>query len=212
MLDSMITNPSPTRAEASDVANAVFDGTDCVMLSGETAKGKYPLLAVRVVSVELFFGCLNCMQMMGMIVREAEDNVDHVETFNAIRNSVPKPIGISEAISSSAVKTALDLKASLLVVLTESGATGRFVAKYRPNVPVLCITSSEQTARQALLSRGLMPLLVGSMTGSDSLITRVMNVAKKLGMCSKGDIVVATVGSLEGKPGTTSQLKVLTVL
>lgn len=150
--------------------------------------------------------------MMSMIVREAEGNIDYLATFNAIRSWAPDTISIGESISSSAVKSAFDLKASLLVVLTESGTTARQVSKYRPHVPVLCITANEQTARQALLSRGLLPLLVGSMIGSDSLIGRVVGVAKKLGMCQKGDIVVATVGTMEGKPGTTSQVKVVNVL
>eukprot|EP00475_Leptophrys_vorax_P019051 TRINITY_DN2602_c0_g1_i1.p1 TRINITY_DN2602_c0_g1~~TRINITY_DN2602_c0_g1_i1.p1 ORF type:complete len:550 (-),score=161.80 TRINITY_DN2602_c0_g1_i1:41-1564(-) len=197
MLDSMITNPNPTRAEATDVANAVFDGSDCVMLSGETAKGAYPIKAV---------------QMMAEICRETEANIDYISTFQSIREmNQLADVSIAEAIASSAVKTAIDLKAALLIVLTETGSTARFVAKYRPAAPILCITASEQVARQTLASRGLLPLLVGSMRGADSLIARAIEVAKKLGMCKVKDVVVATTGAKEGVQGLTNNLKVLTV-
>lgn len=197
MLDSMISNPNPTRAEATDVANAVFDGSDCVMLSGETAKGAYPVEAVK---------------MMGEICREAEVNIDYLSTFQSIREeNFFNKVSISEAIASSAVKTAIDLKAALVIVLTETGSTARFVAKYRPKAPILCLTADEQVARQALASRGVLPLLVGSMKGADSLIARAVEVAKNLGMCDIGDVVVATTGAKEGVAGMTNNLKVLTV-
>jgi len=196
MLESMVKNPSPTRAEASDVANAVFDGTDCVMLSGETAKGDYPIEAVKI---------------MSEICLEAEANIDYQATFNALRSTITSPISIAEAIASSAVKTAYDLNAALLIVLTESGGTARFVAKYRPQCPILCLTPSEQGARQLLVSRGVLPLLVVSTVGTDSLIARAIAIGKKLGMCKVGDVVVATAGTREGVVGTTNNLKVVTV-
>jgi pyruvate kinase len=197
MLESMIQNPNPTRAEATDVANAVFDGTDCVMLSGETAKGAYPVKAVK---------------MMAEICREAESNIDYQSTFQIIREmNLFGDISIAEAIASSAVKTAIDCKAALLIVLTETGRTARYVAKYRPAAPILCITADEQVARQAIASRGILPLLVGSMKGADSLIARAIEVAKRIGMCKVGDVVVATTGSKEGVSGLTNNLKVLTV-
>jgi pyruvate kinase len=196
MLESMIKNPSPTRAEASDVANAVFDGTDCVMLSGETAKGDYPIEAV---------------QIMAEICRESESNIDYLATFNSLRANITANVSITEAIASSAVKTAFDLKAALLIVLSESGGTARLVAKYRPKCPVLCMTASDQAARQLLTSRGVLPLLVVSTRGTDSLIARAITIAKKLGMCKIGDVVVATAGTREGITGTTNNLKVVTV-
>lgn len=197
MLESMVSNPSPTRAEASDVANAVFDGSDCVMLSGETAKGDYPVEAVTI---------------MAGICREAEDNIDYLKAFHAIRDSLSYiSLSISEAVASSAVKAAFDLNASLVIVFTETGNTARFVAKYRPRCPILCITSDEQVARQSLTSRGLLPLLVGSTRGQDSLVYRAVQVAKKLKMCKMGDIVVATGGAKEGVAGLTNNLKVLMV-
>lgn len=166
MLESMTVNPSPTRAEASDVANAVFDGTDCVMLSGETAKGAYPVEAVRV---------------MASICREAEANVNYTamsQLLRAAQKLRSQPVSVPEAIAAAAVRASFDLRASLILVLTESGTTARLVAKYRPRAPILCITSSEQVARQALVSRGLFPFLVGSMTGTDSLVSRVLTAAQ----------------------------------
>lgn len=194
MLESMVKNPSPTRAEASDVANAVLDGTDCVMLSGETAKGLYPVPAV---------------QMMADICREAESAFNHRTAAEMLRSRAP--VSIVEAIASSAVKATHDLHASALIVLTETGNTARLVAKYRAKCPVLTITSNEQTARQALVCRGLFPLLVGSMSGSDSLINRVLGAAKKLGMCRVGDLVVVTSGSREATPGTTNDLRIIQI-
>jgi pyruvate kinase len=197
MLESMIQNPNPTRAEATDVANAVFDGTDCVMLSGETAKGAYPVKAVK---------------MMAEICREAESNIDYQSTFQIIREMNQfGDISIAEAIASSAVKTAIDCKASLLIVLTETGRTARYVAKYRPAAPILCITASDQVARQAIASRGILPLLVGSMKGADSLVARAIEVGKRLAMCKVGDVVIAITGAKEGVAGLTNNLKVLTV-
>ena len=198
MLDSMINNPRPTRAETSDVANAVFDGTDCVMLSGETAKGKYPIQSI---------------EMMVAICREAEKVVDHTQTFAALRAHAKK-LGkdyIEEAIASSAVKTAFDLKASLVLCLTESGRTARLVSKYRPSVPVLCATCDEQVARQCLVLRGCYPMVVGSMVGSASLIARCLATAKVNGLCKTGDVCVVIRGIQEGISGGTNVLRVLQI-
>eukprot|EP01083_Nonionella_stella_P304695 1059942_1 len=183
MLESMCENPSPTRAEASDVANAVFDGTDCVMLSGETAKGKYPTKAVR---------------MMADICREAERSINYTATFRSIHErSLGAQDGFSvvEGIAAAAVKASFDLKAALVIVLSASGTTGRLVSKYRPSAPILMLTEDEQVARQGLVSRGTVPLLVGCMTGGKSLVTRAIQVAKQLGMCHVGDVAVIVAGS-----------------
>jgi len=197
MLESMIKNPSPTRAEATDVANAVLDGTDCVMLSGETAKGAYPIQAV---------------QTMADICREAEANINHQATFNMIREHIKGNIvSVVEAIASSAVRATFDLNATMIICLTETGHTARLVAKYRPRAPIVTVTSNEQTARQCLVSRGLFPLLVGSMVGSDSLINRVLIAAQRLGMCKVGDMVVVTSGSREATSGTTNDVKIIQV-
>jgi pyruvate kinase len=136
MLESMITNPRPTRAECSDVANAVLDGTDCVMLSGETANGDYPEEAVLI---------------MARICCEAEAAVNHDNLYQAVRNSTLHKFGFlntSESIASSAVKTAIDVRAKGIIVCSETGNTGRQVAKFRPGMPVIVLTTSSATARQ----------------------------------------------------------------
>jgi pyruvate kinase len=150
--------------------------------------------------------------MMAEICREAESNIDYQSTFQIIREMNQfGDISIAEAIASSAVKTAIDCKASLLIVLTETGRTARYVAKYRPAAPILCITASDQVARQAIASRGILPLLVGSMKGADSLVARAIEVGKRLAMCKVGDVVIAITGAKEGVAGLTNNLKVLTV-
>merc|ERR1719183_920004 len=198
MLDSMISNPRPTRAETSDVANAVFDGTDCVMLSGETAKGKYPIQSI---------------EMMVSICREAEKVLDHTQTFAALRAHAKQlgPDQINEAIASSAVKTAFDLHASLVLCLTESGRTARLVSKYKPRMPVLCATCDDQVARQCLVLRGCYPMVVGSMVGSASLIARCLATAKVNGLCKPGDVCVVISGIQEGMSGGTNVLRVLQI-
>ena len=198
MLDSMINNPRPTRAETSDVSNAVFDGTDCVMLSGETAKGKYPIQSI---------------ETMVAICREAEKVLDHTQTFAALRAHA-KQLGadqINEAIASSAVKTAFDLRASLVLCLTETGRTARLVSKYRPRMPVLCATCDDQVARQCLVLRGCYPMVVGSMVGSASLIARCLATAKVNGLCKTGDVCVVISGIQEGLSGGTNVLRVLQI-
>lgn len=195
MLESMTKNPRPTRAEATDVANAVLDGTDCVMLSGETAAGAYPLQAV---------------QVMTKICREAEASIDYYSLFKAIMKRTPLPMTPLESLASSAVRTAHKVQASLIVVLTRGGATARLVAKYRPTVPILTVVvpvlttdnltwqcSSEAPARQCLTSRGLVPILAeGSARASDSdttdeILNAALDYAKEMRYCRAGDCVVA---------------------
>lgn len=195
MLDSMIKNPRPTRAETTDVANAVFDGSDCVMLSGETAKGAYPVEAVNT---------------MAHICREAEEMLDYRYVFQSLRNHHrDAPMGVTETITSSAVKTAYDLKAALIVCLTETGNTARLLCKYRPVSPVICVSSNESTARQLLVYRGAFPMVVGSMVGTESLIARVLNRSKAAGFLKKGDFVVLVSGMREGVAGGANILRVI---
>lgn len=197
MLDSMIKNPSPTRAEVSDVANAVIDGSDCVMLSGETAKGSYPTLAVK---------------MMADICREAEDNIDFAHVNAQINNRLKgPPSDITEAIASSAVLTAFNVSATAIVVMSESGRSARMVSKFRPSARIICVTVSEICARQALAEWGVYPILVGSMFGTESLISRVIVAIKKIGMCSVGDMVVVVSGTIEGVSGATDQIQIVKV-
>ena len=135
----MIKNPRPTRAEASDVANAVLDGTDCVMLSGETANGDYPFNAVNI---------------MAKVCVEAERMLDYKRLFNDLRLFSPGPLVTAEAIAAAAVSTVLDLNIDLVIVITDTGKIARFVAKYRPPVPILCCSMSMPVVRQLNASRG----------------------------------------------------------
>lgn len=195
MLDSMIKNPRPTRAESTDVANAVFDGSDCVMLSGETAKGLYPTESVTT---------------MVRICREAEKVLDYRSVFQQLRmHHRTQDMSVTETITSSAVKTAYDLVAAIILCLTETGNTAKLVCKYRPPCPVICVTSNESTARQMLLYRGSFPFVVGSMVGTESLIARVLNRCTKAGLCSKGDLIVLVSGMREGVSGGTNILRVI---
>lgn len=195
MLDSMIKNPRPTRAESTDVANAVFDGSDCVMLSGETAKGLYPRESVTT---------------MVRICREAERVLDYRSVFQQLRSHHrTQDMSVTETITSSAVKTAYDLQATIILCLTETGNTAQMVCKYRPPCPVICVTSNESTARQLLLFRGAFPFVVGSMVGTESLIARVLNRCTKANLCAKGDLIVLVSGMREGVSGGTNILRVI---
>jgi len=199
MLESMIQNPRPTRAEATDVANAVLDGSDCVMLSGETASGNFPMEAV---------------EYMDSICKEAEtveSAGDYPSLFEALKQESSQP-KVPEVVCSYAVRAANDLAASVIVVLTESGQTARLVAKYRPRVPVICVTSSVDTANFMLLSRACLPMVVPSMLGSDQLISSAMEYAKKIGLSKPGNLAVVIQGTLEGNPGNSNTLKVLPIL
>jgi len=199
MLESMIQNPRPTRAEATDVANAVLDGSDCVMLSGETASGNFPFEAVG---------------YMDSICKEAEavEAVgDYPSLFEALKQ-YNQESEVPEVVCSYAVRAANDLSASVIITLTESGGTSRLIAKYRPRVPIICVTSSQETANFLLLSRATLPIVVPSMLGSDHLINEAMDYAKKLGISKPGSLAVIVQGTLEGNPGNSNLMKVLPIL
>ncbi|KAE9076473.1 Pyruvate kinase [Phytophthora fragariae] len=200
MLESMIKAPRPTRAECTDVANAVLDGTDAVMLSGETANGDYPTEAVS---------------MMSKICVQAEGAIHYNELYQALHNSVLDTYGqmdTQEAITSSAVKTAIDINAKMIVVLTESGNTARLVSKFRPSMPVLVLTALGGTARQAEgFYKGVTARCMGSMIGTDSILFRATDLGKQFGWVKSGDNVVALHGMVEARSGSTNMLKVLTV-
>ncbi|KAN0014439.1 hypothetical protein ACTFIV_003386 [Dictyostelium citrinum] len=199
MLESMIKNPRPTRAEATDVANAVLDGSDCVMLSGETASGDYPYEAVDI---------------MAKICREAElveSSTDYQTLFAALKLSSAKPVTIAETVASYAVATAIDLKADLIITLTETGLTARLVSKYRPSIPIIAVTSWPYTVKHLLATRGAIPFLVESLVGTDKLVESCLEYAMKHNLCRKGSRVVIVSGVMEGVPGKTNSLRVLTV-
>ncbi|KAK2641560.1 hypothetical protein Ddye_023323 [Dipteronia dyeriana] len=210
MLESMIKSPRPTRAEATDVANAVLDGSDCVMLSGETAAGAYPELAVRT---------------MAKICLEAESTLDYGDVFKRIMQHSPVPMSPLESLASSAVRTANSAKATIILVLTRGGSTAKLVAKYRPGMPILSVVvpeiktdsfdwscSNESPARHSLIFRGLVPALyAGSAKASHAETTEEALVfavehAKAKGLCKKGDSAVAL-----HRVGTASVIKIITV-
>jgi pyruvate kinase len=199
MLESMCALPRPTRAEASDVANAVLDGTDCVMLSGETAGGKFPLNAVTI---------------MRKICEEAEAVVDYPSLFLARRNAALKmtyPTPPTESVCSSVVKASIDCKAPLIIVLTETGSTARIVAKYRPKAIILAISASETTIRQLMSVRGVVPMHTASFVGTDSVIQKGLAKAKEDGLVKSGDDVVAIHGQREECPGQSNLMKMVKV-
>jgi len=208
MLESMTTNPRPTRAETSDVANAVLDGADCVMLSGETAKGIYPVETV---------------QMMHAICLEAEATIHYGPHFNELRNLIPKPLPTSETVASSAVNAAIEQFASAIIVLTTSGDTARLCAKYRPPCPIITVTRNPQTARTIHLYRGCFPLLYtkaekaeDSTSGEkwqddvDDRINFALEAGKKMGFMEPGDTVIAIQGWRRGV-GFTNTMRLLSV-
>lgn len=210
MLESMIKSPRPTRAEATDVANAVIDGTDCVMLSGETAAGAYPELAVRT---------------MAQICAEAESTLDYGDVFKRVMANAPVPMSPLESLASSAVRTANSAKATLILVLTRGGSTAKLVAKYRPGMPILSVVvpeiktenfdwscSDEAPARHSLIFRGLVPILSAGSSGAshaestEEALEFAIQHAKEKGLCKVGDSVVAL-----HRVGSASMIKIVTV-
>jgi len=199
MLESMTGVPRPTRAEAGDVANAVLDGTDCVMLSGETAAGGYPLNAVTI---------------MRRICEEAEAVCAYGSLYQSMRSRTLEKNGEMssvESICSSAVKSTIDANCKLIIALTETGSTARCIAKYRPAVPILAISASETTVRQLLTVRGVIPTLTASFVGTDAVIKKALDKAKADGMVKAGDVVVAIHGQREECPGHSNLLKMVVV-
>lgn len=196
MLESMIKNPRPTRAEATDVANAVLDGSDCVMLSGETANGMYPFQAVDI---------------MSRLCAEAELCINYENVFNLITKYTQRPISTKEAVCSAAVKTADDINARLIIVITENGATARMVAKYRPVQPILALCMSASVIRQLNITRGVITLKIPSFLGTDNLINDAMKYACEAGYCKTGDNIVCLLGQNEESPEAVNIMKIQTV-
>ena len=190
MLDSMIRNPRPTRAEVSDVANAVFDGTSCVMLSGETASGKYPVEA---------------LQTMVNIVVEAENDIDYWKRFrNATYNHTNT---ITDAISHTSCLTPIDLSATAILAATRSGYTARMISRFRPGCVVAALTTEERVRRQLAISWGVAPFLVGTVDSTDRLFSLSVDAARKEGLVQSGETVVITAGVPIGRSGSTNLIK-----
>jgi len=190
MLDSMMRNPRPTRAEVSDVANAVFDGTGCVMLSGETASGKYPIEALKA---------------LVDIVTDAEESIHYWRRFQ--RQQITTSANINDAISHSCCLTAMDLDAKAIVASTHSGHTARMISRFRPACPVAALTPQEKVRRQLNICWGVIPFLTGGVNSTDRMFALSGEVALKEGLVESGDIIVITAGVPLGRTGSTNLVK-----
>ena len=193
MLESMIHNPRPTRAEISDVANAVYDGTSAIMLSGETAAGKYPVLTV---------------QTMSKIAEETEKNIHYDKRF---RNAEFKIKNVVDALSHSTCGMAIDVGAKAIAVCSISGVTARMVSRFRPPVDIVAITVNEKTYRQLSLSWGVTPMLSEVYRSTEVLFYEALKTAKSVFSLQKGDIVVITGGTTNGESGNTDMIKIETI-
>jgi len=194
MLDSMQRNPRPTRAEASDVANAIFDGTDAIMLSGETAAGKYPVESVMT---------------MSRIAERAEAALEYREIFTKQANA--QQATVTEAISQAVANSALDLNANAIITSTESGYTARMISKYRPKAPIIAVTPIEQVLRRLALVWGVIPALGTPAKTTDEMFDIAVDGAISTGLVRLGDTVVITAGVPVGRSGSTNLIKIHTV-
>lgn len=191
MLESMIQYPRPTRAEANDVANAVYDGTSAVMLSGETAAGNYPL---------------ECVRTMVRIAGRTEQDIDYKKRF--LQKCLPTEGNITNAISKATINAAMELDAKAIVTVTESGRTAYMISRYRPFCPVIACTSNEQTYRQLSLSWGVIPLLIKEKEELNDLFAEAIHAVREAALAGRGDVIVLTAGVPIGTSGTTNLLKV----
>lgn len=192
MLDSMIVNPRPTRAEISDVANAIYDGTSAIMLSGETAAGAYPVQALKTMSA----------------IAERTEHEPHYIDRRLTRTMVRDKISVSEATAHAACLTAQDVNASAIVTVSESGNTARLLSKYRPSQPIIACVMCEQVQRQLSLSWGITPLMMSLAHSTDELIVLSTSLAKEHGYLHDGELAVVTAGVPVGVSGTTNMIKI----
>ena len=190
MLDSMIRNPRPTRAEVSDVANAVFDGTSCVMLSGETASGKHPIVAV---------------QTMVNTIRAAEQATDYWGRFRRFEFKPGR--SINDAVTHTCCQTAMDLEADAILTPTQTGHTARMISRFRPACQIVALTTTERARRQLAISWGVKPLLAGYVDSTDRLFSMCVQSALKEGAVESGQMVVITAGVPIGRAGSTNLIK-----
>lgn len=193
MLESMINNPRPTRAEISDVANAVYDGTSAVMLSGESAYGKYPVQTVKV---------------MAQIVEETEKNIHYVKRFHngnfVIKNH-------ADAISHATVGMGIDLNAKAIVVTSLSGKTVRMVSRFRPPIDIIGVTTNKNAYYKLALSWGVIPVFTSSFFSNENLFSGCLEKAKEIIKMEKGDSVIITAGAMDSEQGLTNLIKIETI-
>ncbi|MDF2543241.1 MAG: pyruvate kinase Pyk [Herbinix sp.] len=194
MLDSMIKNPRPTRAETTDVANAIYDGTSAIMLSGETAAGHYPVESLKT---------------MVKIAMRAEQDIDYKKRFRQLDE--PKNPDITDAISRATCTTAHDLNAAMIITVTTSGKTARMVSRYRPHCPILACTTDPIVCRQLNLSWGVTPILIAVEHDTFELFDHAIQAVENAGYIQKGEVAVLTAGVPLGISGTTNIIKVQTV-
>ena len=191
MLDSMMVNPRPTRAEISDVANAIYDGTSAIMLSGETAAGAYPVEALKTMSA----------------IAERTENEPHYRD-ERFKDAAHGQISVSDATAHAACLTARDVNAAAIVTVSESGNTARLLSKYRPAQPIIACVMNEQVQRQLSLSWGITSLLMGPAKSTDELIEMSTALAQKNGYLHNGELAVVTAGVPVGVSGTTNMIKI----
>jgi pyruvate kinase len=189
MLESMIQNPTPTRAEVSDVANAIYDGTDAVMLSGETSVGRFPLEAVN---------------YMVRIAAEAEVSIRNRGFQDPPHSGNPSD---AEILADAAYHAARESRAAAVVVFTFSGSSARLVSRYRPPVPIFAVTSHENTARQLAISYGVEPVLAPDVSSTDGMLKQMDRVLVERGHLQAGALVVFVAGQPVGRAGTTNLMK-----
>ena len=190
MLESMILQPRPTRAEISDVANAIYDGTSATMLSGETAMGKY------------------CVEAVKTMAKIAEKTEAEIHFFKRFRNLAPEIKTVTNAVSHSTVAAAYDLNAAAIIVVTKSGYTARNISRFRPSCPIIGVTTSRKAYHQLALNWGVMPVMATEKDNSDELFLHAAERAKETGFVKKGDLVVIAAGVPVGISGNTNTLRI----
>ena len=196
MLESMITNPRPTRAEANDVANAIFDGTDVIMLSGETASGKYPCETIAT---------------MARIAEKTENSINYLETAAKEHATINKKLITTDAIGYATCAISNDLAAPCIATVTNSGFTAKKVAKFRPSCPIISITEKPTTFRQMSLIWGCIPVFHENIHQVDDIFKLSADIAKELNLAQNGENLVVAAGLPLGEAGTTNTIKVVTV-
>lgn len=196
MLESMISAPRPTRAEASDVANAVLDGTDCVMLSGESANGAYPVAAVTV---------------MARTCCEAERCIDYKQLYNDMKMYTTAPLGTNEAVASSAVSSVMDLKLDAIVCLTDTGLMARLISKYRAPCPVLACSKDIHVIRNLNSTRGVFGNKIDDYKNQKDAIKSAVEAAKALGLVKAGGKIAVVLAENEETPDESNVMKVVNV-
>ena len=192
MLDSMIENPRPTRAEITDVANAIYDGTSAIMLSGETAAGKYPVEAVKT---------------MDAIARKTESDINHVKRMAQMAGGRTR-LSVAAATAHAACTTAQEIGADAILTVSQSGTTARLVSRFHPGTPIVACLLDQQVRRQMALYWGVEPIMMPYVNSTDELVSQAVECAEAAGLVRRGDLVVVTAGVPVGVSGTTNMIRV----